>query len=155
MGPKRPQIGSKWSKTAFMGIRCPQLVGTRWNEVGTGYTQLGLTTMTTLHQHKCPNWVSRRSQTGPKLGQNGPKQHLWGLGAPKWLEQGGTRLERGKVNWDWQLWPLYTTINAQIGSPGGPKQGPNGPKRNLWGSDGPRCPLMVGTRWNKVGMGYG
>ena len=46
--------------------------------------------------HLGPLWV----QNGPKLGQNGPKQHLWGLGAPKWLEQGGTRLERGIANWD-------------------------------------------------------
>ena len=100
-----------------------------------------------------PIWV----QNGPKLGPNGPKQHLWGLGGPRCPKMGGTRwnkVGRGMANLNCLLGSLYSPLNAQIGSQGGPKYGPTSPKKHLWGYDGPKCSKMgekkVEQGWNGV-----
>ena len=90
---------------------------------------------------------------GSKMGQNGLKCHLWGPDGPKWLEQGGTRLEHGTGYKDWPFWSLYHSINTQIWPLGGLKMGQNVSIWLLLGLNGLWCPKMVGTRWNKVGKG--
>ena len=51
--------------------------GTRWNKVKTRYGQNGLTTMTPLEPNKCPNLVSRRSQTGSKWSKIALMELCW------------------------------------------------------------------------------
>ena len=90
---------------------------------------------------------------GSKMCQNILKCHLWGPDGPKWLEQGGTRLEQGTGYKDWPFWSLYHSINTQIWPLGGLKMGQNGSIWLLLGLNGLWCPKMVGTSWNKVGTG--
>ena len=141
--------GSKWLLWGLNGLWCLKLVGTRWNEVGTGYGALGLTTLTTLAIHKYTNLDPWGSQNGSKWINLGSK---WSLLSKKNMEQGGTRLEQGKGNWDWPLWSLCHSINGQIWSQGVPKMGLTLVYSDIIGSKWSLVPRNV---WKKVGTDYG
>ena len=141
--------GSKWLLWGLNGLWCLKLVGTRWNEVGTGYGALGLTTLTTLAIHKYTNLDPRGSQNGSKWIYLGSK---WSPLSKKWMEQGGTRLEQGRGNWDWPLWSLYPSINGQIWTQGGPKMGQKWLFTVIIGSKWSMVPRNV---WEKVGTEHG
>ena len=98
------------------------MFGTRWNKVGMGYGQLGLTTMTPLEPNKCPNWVSRRSQTGSKWS----KIALMGLCWSKVPQNGWNKVEQG-WNKVWAIWTDHYDPFTDHKMPIlGPQEVPNG-----------------------------
>ena len=114
------------------------MAGTRWNKIGTVYRQSGLTILTTLHHPKCPNVV----QGGPKLGQKGQKQHLFGPGGPGCPKMAGTR------------WNKIGTVYRQTGltiltALHHPKYQDVVPGRSQNGSKGSKT-AFIGSRWSMV-----
>ena len=100
--------------------------------------------------HNCgprevPNWVKR------------VKNSIYLVqvvqGAPKWLEQGGTRLERYTGNQDWPFWPHCTTLNAQMWS----QRGSNlGSKTAFIEFMVPQCIAMycIAMFWSKMFLNF-